>query len=434
MLIAASIWLIARLVSPPLPTSSVFSASDVASAGVSVTSRRSTPTSVLMPTWNDTTVDDPSSSLMPLKSVDFAIRSISDTRLENSSSIVSWSSVDVDPLAAWMDSSRRRIRMLLTSFSAPSHRPAPGRWLSWAFRAPPGRASGLANAAAPRSPARRRRPRPSLMRRPVDSRGCSCRLESIGDPRDVALRVDRRDVVLTLRPMLFLCYLNSPDFEFGGAVGAGSSSRTWMVGTVASGLEEPEPKTLAANADESGPFRPIRGRSARAAARSVEGRDVRRTVTRIRTDGRSGPGAGCVSGASLAMVRAASSRHRRPPRRNRVLFNSVATTRARDAPPMKVQLIHPPLFLNVHAMTALRPSLPLGLAYIASRPAPRRPRGLDPRRGRRGARADHAKYGQEAALRPRPDLTGDRRSSRPDRRRVRRDQHVDLSPGRSSWS
>ncbi len=33
---------------------------------------------------------------------------------------------------------------------------------------------------------------------------------------------------------------------------------------------------------------------------------------------------------------------------------------------MKVQLIHPPLYLNVHAMTALRPSLPLGLAYIAS--------------------------------------------------------------------
>jgi anaerobic magnesium-protoporphyrin IX monomethyl ester cyclase len=32
---------------------------------------------------------------------------------------------------------------------------------------------------------------------------------------------------------------------------------------------------------------------------------------------------------------------------------------------MKVQLIHPPIFLNVHAMTALRPSLPLGLAYIA---------------------------------------------------------------------
>ncbi|MFO1053864.1 MAG: radical SAM protein [Planctomycetota bacterium] len=33
---------------------------------------------------------------------------------------------------------------------------------------------------------------------------------------------------------------------------------------------------------------------------------------------------------------------------------------------MKVQLVHPPLYLNVHAMTALRPSLPLGLAYVAA--------------------------------------------------------------------
>jgi radical SAM superfamily enzyme YgiQ (UPF0313 family) len=33
---------------------------------------------------------------------------------------------------------------------------------------------------------------------------------------------------------------------------------------------------------------------------------------------------------------------------------------------MKVQLIHPPVYLNVHAMTALRPSMPLGLAYIAA--------------------------------------------------------------------
>jgi len=32
---------------------------------------------------------------------------------------------------------------------------------------------------------------------------------------------------------------------------------------------------------------------------------------------------------------------------------------------MRIQLIHPPVYLNVHAMTALRPALPLGLAYIA---------------------------------------------------------------------
>jgi anaerobic magnesium-protoporphyrin IX monomethyl ester cyclase len=33
---------------------------------------------------------------------------------------------------------------------------------------------------------------------------------------------------------------------------------------------------------------------------------------------------------------------------------------------LHIQLIHPPVYLNVHAMTALRPSLPLGLAYVAA--------------------------------------------------------------------
>ena len=33
---------------------------------------------------------------------------------------------------------------------------------------------------------------------------------------------------------------------------------------------------------------------------------------------------------------------------------------------MRVQLINPPVYLNVHALTALRPSMPLGLAYIAA--------------------------------------------------------------------
>ena len=33
---------------------------------------------------------------------------------------------------------------------------------------------------------------------------------------------------------------------------------------------------------------------------------------------------------------------------------------------MRIQLIHPPVYLNIHAMTALRPSLPLGLAYIGA--------------------------------------------------------------------
>jgi anaerobic magnesium-protoporphyrin IX monomethyl ester cyclase len=33
---------------------------------------------------------------------------------------------------------------------------------------------------------------------------------------------------------------------------------------------------------------------------------------------------------------------------------------------VRIQLIHPPVYLNVHAMTALRPSMPLGLAYIGA--------------------------------------------------------------------
>jgi radical SAM superfamily enzyme YgiQ (UPF0313 family) len=33
---------------------------------------------------------------------------------------------------------------------------------------------------------------------------------------------------------------------------------------------------------------------------------------------------------------------------------------------MKILLIHPPVYINKHGLTALRPSLPLGLAYIAS--------------------------------------------------------------------
>ncbi len=33
---------------------------------------------------------------------------------------------------------------------------------------------------------------------------------------------------------------------------------------------------------------------------------------------------------------------------------------------MRIQFIHPPVYINVHAMTALRPSLPLGLASVAA--------------------------------------------------------------------
>ena len=33
---------------------------------------------------------------------------------------------------------------------------------------------------------------------------------------------------------------------------------------------------------------------------------------------------------------------------------------------MKIQLVHPPAYINENGLTALRPSLPLGLAYIAA--------------------------------------------------------------------
>ncbi|MEW6071502.1 MAG: radical SAM protein [Planctomycetota bacterium] len=33
---------------------------------------------------------------------------------------------------------------------------------------------------------------------------------------------------------------------------------------------------------------------------------------------------------------------------------------------MRIQLIHPPVYLNIDALTALRPSMPLGLAYVAA--------------------------------------------------------------------
>ena len=33
---------------------------------------------------------------------------------------------------------------------------------------------------------------------------------------------------------------------------------------------------------------------------------------------------------------------------------------------MRLQLIHPPAYLSLNALTSLRPSLPVGLAYVAS--------------------------------------------------------------------
>src|SRR5262245_43619527 len=119
-LTAASSCAIANEVLPPEPTSTVLRPSVVASAGSSDTDSTSICGEVLMPTWNATVLAEPSSSLTPLKSVECAMRSISCTRLSNSSLMVFLSAFDDEPLAAWIASSRRRTRMLLTSFSAPS--------------------------------------------------------------------------------------------------------------------------------------------------------------------------------------------------------------------------------------------------------------------------------------------------------------------------
>ena len=57
---------------------------------------------------------------MPENSVDAPIRLTSSTRLWNSSSSVSLSWLLTEPLLDWTASSRRRVRIELTSFSAPS--------------------------------------------------------------------------------------------------------------------------------------------------------------------------------------------------------------------------------------------------------------------------------------------------------------------------
>jgi hypothetical protein len=93
---------------------------DVDSDGDSVTDSVSVPAVVPKPTWKLTELVEPSSSLMPLNSVDAPMRLTSLTRLWNSWSSVSLSWLDTEPLLDWIASSRRRVRMLLTSFSAPS--------------------------------------------------------------------------------------------------------------------------------------------------------------------------------------------------------------------------------------------------------------------------------------------------------------------------
>ena len=84
VLIAASMLLIAVVVAPPEPMSSEFSESVVLSAADRLTDRVSMPLVVPKPTWKLTVLAEPSSSLMPLNSVERPMRSTSSTRLWNS--------------------------------------------------------------------------------------------------------------------------------------------------------------------------------------------------------------------------------------------------------------------------------------------------------------------------------------------------------------
>jgi len=120
LLMAASMAEMAAEVSPLAPMSSEFRVRVVARAALSVTERLSTPDEVPMPMWKLTDVELPLSSLTPLNSVDRPMRSISSTRLRNSSLSVVLSWPETVPLAACTDSSRRRVRIELTSLSAPS--------------------------------------------------------------------------------------------------------------------------------------------------------------------------------------------------------------------------------------------------------------------------------------------------------------------------
>jgi hypothetical protein len=93
VLIAASMLVIAVVVVPPEPMSSEFSASEVLSAADRLTDSVSMPVVVPKPTWKLTELDEPSSSLMPLNSVERPMRLTSLTRLWNSSFSVSLSGV-----------------------------------------------------------------------------------------------------------------------------------------------------------------------------------------------------------------------------------------------------------------------------------------------------------------------------------------------------
>src|SRR5580765_1062344 len=200
VLIAASMFVIAVDVEPPEPMSSELRPSDVLSDGVSEMLSVSMPAVVPLPTWKLTELVDPSSSLMPLKSVERPMRLISSVRLWNSWSSVSLSWLDTEPLADCTASSRRRTRMLLTSLSAPSpvctrEMPSLALRLAWSSEATCARSRSLIARPAASSAA-------VEMRRPVDSRRKLPASLSVMEAR-LRCALIEAELVLTRRPMCF---------------------------------------------------------------------------------------------------------------------------------------------------------------------------------------------------------------------------------------
>ena len=160
------------------------------------------PAAVPKPTWKLTVLDEPSSSLMPLNSVERPMRLTSPMRLWNSSSSVSLSALLTEPLLDWMASSRRRVRIELTSLSAPS---------AVCTKEMPSLALRLA-CSSERTCERRRsemaRPAASSaaveMRKPVDKRRKLAPSRSVTELRFLCALMEAT-LVLTRRPMTPRC-------------------------------------------------------------------------------------------------------------------------------------------------------------------------------------------------------------------------------------
>ena len=204
-LTASSTAVTAMLGAPLLPMSRLESPSVLANVSEVLSWIVSIPAWTPVPTWNVIVEPVPSSNGTPLNVVDNAMRSISLIRSPNSCCRVSRSSLLTVPLDAWMASSRIRIRMLLTSFSAPSP-VCVSEMPSWALRI-----AWLVDRICARKRSEIAKPAASSaaveMRKPVDSRRkLACRRSVVTDSERWAL-IDAM-LELTRRPISsprFLC-------------------------------------------------------------------------------------------------------------------------------------------------------------------------------------------------------------------------------------